>query len=109
MAVQTSNPSAELVGAGTRELGVSGECAIHTVTAEDGETGRKLFVSREREGFPGSSAGKESACIMGGLGGEDPLEGGHGNPSSIPAWRIPWTEEPGGVEDPMGSQGIGHN
>ena len=23
--------------------------------------------------------------------------GGNGNPSSIPAWRIPWTEEPGGL------------
>ena len=62
MAVQTLNPSAELVGAGTRELEVSGECAVYTVTAEDGETGRKLFVSREREGFPGSSVGKESTC-----------------------------------------------
>ena len=29
--------------------------------------------------------------------------GGHGNPSSIPAWRIPWTEEPGGLQS-MGSQ-----
>ena len=24
--------------------------------------------------------------------------GGHGNPSSIPAWRLPWTEEPGGQQ-----------
>ena len=23
--------------------------------------------------------------------------GGHGNPSNILAWRIPWTEEPGGL------------
>ena len=28
--------------------------------------------------------------------------------SSIPAWRIPWTEEPGGPQS-MGSQGVGHN
>ena len=28
--------------------------------------------------------------------------------SSIPAWRIPWTEEPGGLQ-PMGSQRVGHD
>ena len=28
------------------------------------------------------------------LGGEDPLEEGMATHSSIPAWRIPWTEEP---------------
>ena len=31
------------------------------------------------------------------LGWEDPLEEGMANHSSIPAWRIPWTEEPGGL------------
>ena len=30
------------------------------------------------------------------LGLEDPLEEGMATPSSIPAWRISWTEEPGG-------------
>ena len=29
--------------------------------------------------------------------------GGHGNPSSIPAWRVPWTEEPGRLQS-VGSQ-----
>ena len=66
-----------------------GECAIHTVTAEDGETGRKLFVSREREGFPGSSAGKESACNMGGQGRQDPLEKDMATHSNMLAWKIP--------------------
>ena len=28
--------------------------------------------------------------------------------SSIPAWRIPWTEEPGGLQS-MGSQRVGHD
>ena len=37
------------------------------------------------------------------LGGEDPLEEGMGTHSSILAWRIPWTEEPGGLYS-MGSQ-----
>ena len=31
------------------------------------------------------------------LGREDPLEKGMATHSSIPAWRIPWTEEPGGI------------
>ena len=33
------------------------------------------------------------------LGWEDPLEEGMAAYSSIPAWRIPWTEEPGGLWD----------
>ena len=37
------------------------------------------------------------------LGWEDPLEEGMATHSSILAWRIPWTEEPGGLQ-PIGSQ-----
>ena len=37
------------------------------------------------------------------LGWEDPLEKGIAVHSSILAWRIPWTEEPGGLQS-MGSQ-----
>ena len=32
------------------------------------------------------------------LGGEDPLEKGMATHSSVPAWRIPWTEEPGKLQ-----------
>ena len=42
------------------------------------------------------------------LGWEDPLEKGTTTYSSILAWRIPWTEEPGRLQS-MGSQRIGHN
>ena len=42
------------------------------------------------------------------LGGEDPLEKGMATHSSALAWRIPWTEEPGGLQS-MGSQRLGHN
>jgi len=42
------------------------------------------------------------------LGWVDPLEEGMATHSSILAWRIPWTEEPGGLES-MGSQRVGHN
>ena len=34
------------------------------------------------------------------LGGEDPLEEGMATHSSIPTWKIPWTEEPGGLYSP---------
>ena len=37
------------------------------------------------------------------LGGEDPLEKGMATHSYILAWRIPWIEEPGGLQS-MGSQ-----
>ena len=37
------------------------------------------------------------------LGGEDPLEKEMAPPSSILAWEIPWTEDPGGLQS-MGSQ-----
>ena len=41
-------------------------------------------------------------------GQEDPLEEGMAAHSSILVWRIPWTEEPGGLQ-PMGSQRVGHD
>ena len=40
------------------------------------------------------------------LGREDALEKGIATHSSILAWRIPWTEEPGGLQS-MGSQRVG--
>ena len=39
---------------------------------------------------------------------EDPLEKGMEIHSSIPAWKIPWTEEPGELQS-MGSQRIGYD
>ena len=37
-----------------------------------------------------------------------PLERGMATHSSIPAWRIPWAEEPGGLQS-MGLQRVGHH
>ena len=42
------------------------------------------------------------------LGWEDPLEEGMEIHSSILAWRIPWTEEPGGLQS-MKAQRLGHD
>ena len=60
------------------------------------------------QGFPGCSDSKESACNAGDqiwfLGQEDPLEKRMATHSSIFAWRIPWTEEPGRTQS-IGSWG----
>ena len=42
------------------------------------------------------------------FGREDRLEEEMATHSNIPAWRIPWTEEPGGLRS-MGSQSVGHD
>ena len=59
----------------------------------------------ERLGFPGGSVVKSPPANAGAagdavqsLGREDPLEKEMPTHSSILAWRIPWTEEPGGLQ-----------
>ena len=42
------------------------------------------------------------------LGREDPLEKDRAIHSGVPAWRIPWTEAPGGLQS-MGLQRVGHD
>ena len=42
------------------------------------------------------------------LGQEDSLEKGKATYDNISAWRIPWKEEPGGLQS-MGSQRVGHD
>ena len=64
-------------------------------------------------GFPGGASVKEPTWQYRrregwSLGWEDPLEEGMASHSSILVWRIPWTEEPGGLQS-MGSQGVGHD
>ena len=63
------------------------------------------FSLRLFQGFPGGASGKEPTCPMQGtwetwvwsLDGEDPPEEEMTTQSSILAWRIPWTKEPGGL------------
>ena len=77
--------------------------------------GVRLFISFENIfvlilGFPGGSVVKNPPAVqetqeigVRSRGQEDPLEEGTATHSSILAWRIPWTEEPGGLQS-MGSQ-----
>ena len=63
-------------------------------------THSKLSFIFEYHGFPGGLDGKESACNAGDLGlipglGRFPWRKA-GQPT--PVWRIPWTEEPGGLQ-----------
>ena len=67
------------------------------------------------EGFPGSPVVKNLPEIqepqkmqIQSLGWEDPLEECIATHSSILAWRIPWTEEPGRLWS-IGSQRVGHD
>ena len=63
-------------------------------------------------GFPGGSVVKNLPTMqeaqVPSLGWEDSLEKEMATHSSIPAWEIPWTEEPS-VLQPMGSQRVGHD
>ena len=74
-----------------------------------------IMHCRGRSGLPWWLSGKESACNAGDTGdtglilglGSSPEEG-MATHSSILAWRIPWTEKPGGLQ-PIESQRIRHN
>ena len=63
-------------------------------------------------GFPGGSAVKNPPAVqetqVRTLGQEDSLEEGMATHSSIPAWRIPWTEEPGSLRS-IGLQRVRRN
>ena len=62
--------------------------------------------------LPGGSAVKNPPAKQGAriefLGQEDPLEKEMATHSGILAWRIPWKEEPGGLQS-MGSYRVGHD
>ena len=63
--------------------------------------------------FPGGSVIKNLPAMqmtqVQSLGQKDPLEKGMAAHSSVLAWRIPWTEEPGGLYCPWGHKRVGHN
>ena len=72
-----------------------------------------MRLGRLKEGFPGGSDGKESACNVRDLGSipgmERPLGEGHGHPMVVylPG-ESPWTEEPGELRS-MGLQTVQHS
>ena len=70
-----------------------------------------MLLSKVSWGLPGGSDGKGYAFNTGDpvpfLGQEDPLKKEMATHSSILAWRIPWTEEPGELQS-MGWQRVRH-
>ena len=74
-----------------------------------------LVISTNLQGLLQWLSGKESPAVQEpqetrarSLGGEDPLEEGMATHSSILAWRIPWTVEPGRLQS-IGLQIVGHH
>ena len=53
-------------------------------------------------------SGKDPTCDAGNVSQEDPLEEEMATHSSVLAWEIPWTEEPGVLQS-LGSQRVGYN
>ena len=72
--------------------------------AELDMTGFRVHVMLSK-GFPGGSDGKESACKAGNQGSIPKLMESYSN---ILAWRIPWAEEPSGLQS-TGSQRVRHD
>ena len=75
----------------------------HQKTKKWAVGGSEVKASASNTGDLGSIPGLGKS-----MGWEDPLEKEMSTHSSILAWRIPWTEEPGGLQS-MGSQRVGHD
>ena len=67
---------------------------------------------RENQAFLAAQRVRNSAAVQETqvqyLGGEDPLEKGMATDSSVLAWRIPWTEEPGELQS-IQLERVGHD
>ena len=89
------------------------QATVHEVAKNWDMTERLMLTLPDHtRGFPGGSVDKESAYSadtqVQSRSGEDPLEKGMVTHSSILAWRIPWTEEPGRLQS-MRLQRTGHD
>ena len=85
------------------------QATVHGVTRSG--TCLSMHAQVLRYGFPGGSVVKNPAANEAwtqSLGLQKPLEEEMATHSSNLAWRIPWTEEPGGLQS-MGSQRVGHD
>ena len=78
-------------------LGNSGDCIVHGITKS-----RTQLSDFHFKDFPVAHMVKNLPVMqetrVQSLGQENPLEKGIANHSSILAWRIPWTKEPGGLQ-----------
>ena len=84
-----------------KELGIGSICFFD----EGAFACRNYWFLRRDQGFSGGSVGKESTCSEGDAGDESSIPGlgrspeeGMATHSSVLAWRIPGTEDPGGLQ-----------
>ena len=78
--------------------------------------GVELWGHMLTQGFPGGARGNEPTCrcrrrkeaLIQSLGREEPLEEGMATHSTLLAWKIPWTEEPGALQS-IGSRRVKHD
>ena len=73
---------------------------------ETQQTTKASLMAQRVKNLPAMQETQETWVLS--LDQEDPLEKEIATHSSILTWRIPWTEEPGGLQS-MGSQRAGHN
>ena len=70
---------------------------------------RRFTIQNATSSFPVAQTVKDPPAVretqVRSVGGEDPLEEAMAGHSSILAWRIPWTEGPGGLQS-LGSQRV---
>ena len=89
-------------GRGGAADGMSRQKEQHMKKTEEKNVTRNWFSRGPMCGFPGGSAVKNTPAMwetwIRSLSWEDPLQEGMATHSSILAWRIPWTEEPGGLQ-----------
>ena len=111
----TSLMSAALTGRffTTRAMWEALSYIIYMHTHTHTHTHRASLVAQTVKNLPAKKKKKKNLPAMRGtwvrsLGQEDPLEKEMATRSSILAWRIPWTEKPGGLQS-TGSQRVGHD
>ena len=90
----------------------AGNCIQYSVINRPGKKHEKIYICIIESGFLLAQMVKNPPAVqetrVRSLGQEDLLEKGMATHSSTLAWRIPWTEEPGGLQ-PRGSQRAGHD
>ena len=86
------------------------QATVHSIAKSRTQLSNRTELSSP--GFPAGLVVKNPPANAGdrvrSLGHEDPLEKELEPNSSIPVWRIPWTEEPGGLLQSMGVSRSGH-
>ena len=106
--------TARLVSPSQRSMsGAMWHCSVSLPLFTDHNHDHEVKMVSTRTGhgtvriFPACQCRRREIWVQS-LGLEDPLGEGMAAHSSVLAWRIPWTEEPGGLQS-IGSQGVGHD